>query len=169
MRRTAKRLMGKLMKRNGFVRCRASIRHKQSFCPVIFLPILTMFVLPGCGGEEGPRRLSLEGSVTNAGDPLRVEGRDVGIGMVVVEFYPVAEDGSASTDPLESASVSESGEFVLVDGIPPGRYKIAVRQWDPYPQVDRLDGRFSPVNTQIVRELTSDDQVLEIDVSKPEG
>lgn len=130
--------------------------------------VLAVCFLVGCG-EEGPQRLQLRGRVTDAGEPLHVEGRDVGLGMVVVEFYPVDAEDNPTAEPIETAHVSESGEFNLVDGIPPGRYQIAVRQWDPYPNVDRLEGRFSRERSEIVRDLTSEDDVLEIDVSRPEG
>ena len=126
-------------------------------------------LLVGCGGKEGPVRLQIHGHLTNAGQPLVVAGRDVGLGSVVVEFYPLDTAGNASAEPLETAHVPEGVEFNLVDGIPPGRYRIAVRQWDPYPQLDRLAGRFDRENTKIVRDITSETETLEIDVSRPEG
>jgi hypothetical protein len=133
------------------------------------LAVVVVPLLIGCGGREGPVRLVIHGKLTNAGEPLAVAGRDVALGMVVVEFYPLDAAGNASAEPLETANVPEDGEFNLVDGIPPGRYRIAVRQWDPYPQIDRLQGRFDRENTKIVRDLTSETETLEIDVSRPEG
>lgn len=123
----------------------------------------------GCAGDDDPTRLQISGKVTDAGQPLEVGGRDIGLGRVVVEFYPLDASGNAAGEPLETASVAESGEFELIDGIPPGRYRIAVRQWDPYPQTDRLQGRFDPENTPIVRDLTAETDSLEIDISRPEG
>jgi hypothetical protein len=139
--------------------------------PIAFAPwfVIATALVVGCGDDDGPPRLQIHGHLTNAGEPLRVAGADVGLGMVVVEFYPLDEKGQPPTEPLETAHVPASGEFNLVDGIPPGRYRIAVRQWDPYPQVDRLENRFDVHNTKIVRDLTDQTETLEIDVSRPEG
>jgi hypothetical protein len=145
----------------------ASGRTAKSFCPTIILSLWGLTV--GCGGEEGPPRLAISGKLTNAGQPLEVAGRDIGLGRVVVEFYPLDASGEPSLEPLETATVAANGEFNLVDGIPPGKYRIAVHQWDPYPQTDRLESRFDRESSPIVRDLTSETDSLEIDVSRPEG
>lgn len=43
-----------------------------------------------------------------------------------------------------------------------------VRQWDPYPQNDKLGGEFSEANSRIVREIGGGEDIS-IDVSRPEG
>ena len=51
-------------------------------------------------------------------------------------------------------------------GLPPGKYRIAVRQWDPYPDTDKLGGKFDAQNSPIVREITGEEDIV-IDLSKP--
>lgn len=74
--------------------------------------------------------------------------------MVLVRFYRIGDDGQQSTDP-EEAAVDAEGNLEVPgaagSGIPPGKYRIVVRQWDPYPQVDRLNGKFDEKNSQIIR------------------
>ena len=50
-------------------------------------------------------------------------------------------------------------------GVPPGKYRIAVQQFDPYPTTDKLDGKFAPGKTTIVREVNG--STLDIDLAKP--
>jgi hypothetical protein len=129
--------------------------------------LLVLVVFWGCSRnatEDGTVRV--RGRVTNAGQPLEVEGTDVGLGSVAVGFYPMY-DGEELVE-LTSAQANAEGHFELIDGIPPGTYRITVRQWDPYPQVDRLKGKFDEKRSKIVRQLTGEEDLV-IDVSKPEG
>ena len=41
------------------------------------------------------------------------------------------------------------------NGIKPGKYRVAVYQYDPYPQNDKLGGKFSKDKTPINVEVTS--------------
>lgn len=142
--------------------------------PYLFLSALLCLATSGCGGGGEPT-VSARGTVTDAGRPLQVKGRDLGLGTVVVQFYRIGDDPKGarrqSTDP-EEAVVDAEGNFRVPgrrgDGIPPGKYRIAVRQWDPYPQVDRLKGRFDEKNSPIIREITGEEDIV-IDVSKPKG
>ncbi len=124
----------------------------------------------GCGGS-GEEVVEAKGRVTDAGNVLQVEGRDIGVGYVRVEFYRIGDDGQQATE-SEGCVVDENGNFSLRgatgNGIPPGKYRIAVRQWDPFPDVDRLEGRFDAENSPIIREVTGQEDIV-IDVSKPEG
>jgi hypothetical protein len=136
----------------------------------LFLSALLCVITVGCGGS-GEEVVRARGKVTNAGQPLQVEGRDLGLGMVKIELYPIGDDGQQSTNP-EGTVADADGSFEVPgrdgNGIPPGKYRIVLRQWDPYPQVDKLKGRFDEQNSQIVREITGKEEIL-IDVSKPEG
>jgi len=135
--------------------------------------LAAVVALAGCGGggDDGPQVTAVSGELTKGGQPLEVSGREVGTGRVVVEFYQLKDDGSVSTDPFE-AEVAPDGSFQVAGlkgrGIPPGKYKIAVRQWDPYPQTDRLNGAFSRDQTPLVRQVESG-KPLVIDLDKPEG
>ncbi len=129
----------------------------------------------GCGGKSPSEGVVVvvRGKVTNAGQPLQVARADVGAGWVQIVFSKDAGTG-AVVDPNQTytTKADDSGAFELKgrfgNGIPPGKYRIAVRQWDPYPDKDRLDGKFSEQQTPIVREV-ADKLTIEIDLSKPEG
>jgi hypothetical protein len=136
-----------------------------------WLPLLALVcaVVSGCGGQHGDE-VTVRGKVTNGGEPLRVNGRELGLGYVEVHFYHIREDGSIDPDPAD-AGVEESGEFSVRGrdgrGIPAGKYRITVRQLDPAPDNDKLGGRFNLQNSRIVREVAGEE--ILIDVSRPEG
>jgi hypothetical protein len=71
--------------------------------------------------------------------------------------WPTDTDGTSYTVPGRSGN-----------GLPAGKYRIVVRQWDPFPDFDRLGGRFDEQNSPIIREITEDTEI-NIDVSRPEG
>lgn len=129
---------------------------------VAFLIAITV----GCNGEpSGPPRIQVQGEVTNNGEPLKVRPM---VGKVQVTFYPVTEAGQPPGDPKE-AVVQPNGEFKVPgidgNGIPAGKYKIAVRQWEEFPNKDVLKGKFDQKNTTIVRDITGQEDVI-IDVGK---
>jgi hypothetical protein len=132
---------------------------------------LLIVLLSGCGSGPKDDSVPVRGKVTNAGAPLTVKGREVQLGYVEVHFYRINEDGSVSTDPADAA-VEESGDFTVRGrdgrGLPPGKYKITVRQLDPAPANDKLQGRFDLKNSKIVRDVSPDKEIV-IDVSRPEG
>ena len=58
------------------------------------------------------------------------------------------------------------GKFTITD-VAPGNYKVGIEQFDPTPQVDKLNGVFHPSSSKIKR--TIDGQApLAIDLAKPE-
>jgi hypothetical protein len=130
---------------------------------------LPLALLLGCGKSD--RAVRATGRVTNAGEPLRVMGREMGLGMVQIQFFRI-DDGSLQASEAEGTVANEDGQFEVCGregkGITPGRYRIAVRQWDPYPQCDRLGGRFSEDNSPIIREVTGREAIL-IDLARPDG
>jgi len=85
------------------------------------------------------------------GQPLQVAQREIGVGQVAIEFIPAEPAGPAPQ--TYGAQADAAGKFSLPGGIPPGKYKIAVHQWDPYPNVDKLQGAFSKEKTPLVREI----------------
>jgi hypothetical protein len=110
-----------------------------------------------------------KGKVANAGQALQVSNPMVG--WVEVTFTAIGEDGKAKPGEKFSARADQTGAFTipgrLGKGLTPGKYRIAVRQWDPYPQTDKLNGKFDENNTKITREVGKGD--LDIDLSKPGG
>jgi len=146
----------------------------MSFCRMDrrgWIVLLGCLVAAGCGGSGGEEVVEVKGRLTNAGQPLEVQGKEVGLGLVQLQFYRLGPDGKPSTDP-EGARLDDQGNFTLPGrdgkGIPPGCYRIAVHQWDPYPQVDRLEGKFDVEKSPITREIDGKSEVI-IYVSKPEG
>ena len=128
----------------------------------LILVVLTLLSCLGCGGETGPKLVKAHGTVTKGGEVLQVAGRDIGVGMVQLEFIPA--EGNPATETY-GAVVDAEGKFDMPGGMPPGKYKVAVRQWDPYPQTDKLGGKFAATATPIVRDVTGD-QPIEIDLDK---
>ncbi len=62
--------------------------------------------------------------------------------------------------------VQPSGEFTVHDGLPAGKYILAVRQYDSGPQgTDSLKDKFRFKNSKIVEEIY-EDRVLDIDLDK---
>ncbi len=126
----------------------------------------------GCGGGSGEQLVQVHGTLTNAGQPLEVEGRDVGLGIVRVDFYEIDENGVQTTDPQPGLLAPDRKSYTVPgrsgNGLPVGKYRIVVRQWDPFPDFDRLEGRFDEQNSPIIREITEDTEI-NIDVSRPEG
>ncbi len=122
--------------------------------------LLVGALMAGCA-PQGEKVVRVKGRITQAGQPLEVQGRDLGLGSVQVLFYRIGDDGKQDTNG-EGGPVDENGYFTVLGrdgrGIPAGKYRIAVRQWDPYP-TDKLQGRFDEQNSPIIL----------IDVSKPEG
>jgi len=121
----------------------------------------------GCGGST-KEAVPAKGRLLHAGQPLQVQGMEAFAGMVQVEFYRIGPDGKLSDVP-ETAVADRDGYFDIgARGLAPGKYRIAVRQWDPYPEVDKLEGKFDASHSPIVREITGKEDIL-IDLSKPEG
>jgi hypothetical protein len=107
-----------------------------------------------------------KGKLTNAGKPLEVKPM---VGLLELTF--LREGGDGPVDP-QVAQVAPDGSFVVHgtggQGIPQGKYKIVVRQWEEYPNKDVLKGAFDEKNTKVVRDVTETGEIL-IDVSKPGG
>ncbi|MES2790155.1 MAG: hypothetical protein V4719_11070 [Planctomycetota bacterium] len=128
--------------------------------------MLWAVMLAGCGGApSGPPRIHVKGRVSNKGEPLKVRAM---VGRVQVTFYPVTAPGAPHSDPQEAA-VKPNGDFTVPGtdgkGIVAGQYKIAVRQWEEFPNKDLLAGKFDEKNTKLIREITGRDAVV-IDVSE---
>jgi hypothetical protein len=126
---------------------------------------LLLAALTGCGAGEP--RVTVTGRVTAGGKPLTFgpEGR------VEVYFTPVdAPPGDLATTSV-TATADADGRYRLAGpegkGVRPGRYRVRVRLFDPYPLRDRLARRFpepSPLVCEAVADRTFD---VEIDDLPP--
>lgn len=120
---------------------------------------LTLSLLvSGCGGGVKPR-----GKVTNEGKPLTVSDK----GLFVMSFILDGNSGKAY-----EVDTKRDGTFTVPGpdghGIPPGKYRISVEQFDPYPTTDLLMGKFKGPKSPIVRDVSGSGS-LDIDLSKPQG
>lgn len=132
--------------------------------------LISLLVQLGCSeaGFQLAGTVPLTGTVTDAGTPIHVEGLENATGMIVVGFCKVDDEGKGERIEESTAAVNPDGTFEVVDGVEPGNYAISVRAWEPYPQNDKLKGKFSPKKTKIIRRIDGE-TTLEIDVSNPEG
>lgn len=130
---------------------------------------LLLAVAAGCGGApvvEAPKT-TLQGKITKGGQPLPVNTTMGDYAHVQAIFMP-----ASGGEPI-NVRVGADGSFNIesADGKPPaaGKYRVAVRQWEPYPQTDKLGGRFDERNTPITVEVTDPPKDLNIDLDKPQG
>lgn len=126
--------------------------------------------LIGCSAEgyKLGGTVKLAGTLAQDGQPIHVEGLENATGMIVIGFCPLDAEGNGERIEVTTAGVNADGTFEVVDGIEPGKYAISVRAWEPYPQVDKLKGKFSPRKTKIIRDIDGD-TVLDLEVANPEG
>lgn len=130
-------------------------------------PILLMLAaaVVGCGKPK-ENVVRVKGRLTDNGQPLVVQRPEIGLGVVKLEFWPANADPNA--EPF-SANADKEGNYTVSglngNGIAPGKYRIAVYQWDPYPNIDRLKSRFSLQKTPIIRDITGEPgQEVTIDI-----
>lgn len=117
---------------------------------------LFAFALLACVGcSEAPS--IVKGSVTKGGEALQVSGQ----GDIQIHF--IQEENGKMTGQTFMASVDSTGHFEAE--VPAGDYRIAVQQLDPYPDVDKLKGKFSQNKTPIKQSVKAGD-TLDIDLSQ---
>lgn len=135
----------------------------------LMLLFAVALALAGCGGPAGPVCVKLTGSLTKGGQPLQVHGQEADLGRVQICFYVLNEQGQPAGEHWD-AKVGADGKFRVYGpsgkGIPPGKYRIAVFQWDPYPGTDKLNGAFSEKKSTIVRDIAGDTE-LTIELDRP--
>lgn len=151
--------------------------------PICLLAAAWAPLVLGCG-QAAPGKSVVKGRIVQDGEPLVVEGMEIGVGRI--EVLLVGADGFAR----ERALANADGYFTFIgdgEGIKPGTYKIAVKQLEqrrpggpppgpptgpPGPQsgagdVDKLAGDFDEKNTPIEREIGEGDVDLgTIDLAK---
>lgn len=139
----------------------------KQLCAAAMLGLIVFLV--GCG-ESVPKdnSVAVSGKLTSGGQPLRVEMAASGAGWVELRFYSL--DGSGNMGETYYISrVADDGAFKVLGpsdhGLPPGKYKVIVRQWDPFPSTDKLDGKFDETHSTIVREITGP-TTIELDIAK---
>jgi hypothetical protein len=153
------------------------------------LGVFVCATVAGCssGPREGPVVL-VTGKLTNKGVPLEVK-KGTGLAGGVEVVFSAYTEGGKRPDPSKifPAEVNADGSFKLGGrfgrGIPLGKYRIGVHQYEPVERkpgvkmpkgvsargVDLLQGKFDDLTSPIVREITEKDTTIEIDISKPQG
>lgn len=114
------------------------------------LGILAVAILFLTGCEQSDPVIT--GTVTNDGQALQVSDN----GDIQIEFV---QDGTGQS---YLASVQKDGTYELQ--APPGDYRVAVKQLDPYPNVDKLKGKFSQQETPIKKTLAGS-ETIDIELS----
>jgi hypothetical protein len=130
---------------------------------------LTPVVLAGCPGEtvvQGPAT-TMKGKITKGGQPLPLNTSLGGYAYVEVSLTPT----SGGVPYITRAAADGSFAIDTADGKPPpaGKYRVGVRQWEPYPQTDKLGGAFDDKRSPIVVDITDPPKDLNIDLDKPQG
>lgn len=121
----------------------------------ISLCLLTLVMLACVGCGQAPS--IVKGSVTQDGQALQVSEQ----GDVQIHF--IQEENGKMTGQTYMASIDPSGQFEAE--VPAGDYRIAVQQLDPYPNVDKLKGKFDQNKTPIKQSIKPGD-TLDIDLSQ---
>lgn len=123
--------------------------------------------LPAC--TSGPKPIKVTGKLNYKDQPLKVDPK----GGVTLSFIQAAEDDKPST--TYNAEINRDDMTFVVKsrdpkGIPPGKYRIAVNLMMPEQtaQVQEINQRFSPQDTKIERDITTEEPIV-LDLSKPEG
>jgi hypothetical protein len=129
-----------------------------------FLVLLCLLPLTACSKPAGPQMVACQGTLLKDGKPLEVAQREIGVGQVKIDFIPA--DATGPTPQSFGATVDPKGNFSVPGGMTPGKYKVAVYQWDPYPNVDKLQGAFAPDKTSLIREVDGKSDI-KIDLAQP--
>ncbi|PHS16461.1 MAG: hypothetical protein COA78_03800 [Blastopirellula sp.] len=130
--------------------------------PILFI----VGILSGCGGS-GKDEHPVRGRVHNGGEALTITSDIPGAAYVEISFYPLSDTGTADEARVMLATAEADGSFSVEGesggGLAPGKYKVEIRQWDPYPDNDKLKGKFSLKNSKI--EVTVPSDSYDYDVS----
>src|SRR5688572_33427947 len=95
--------------------------------------LATLAIFHGC--ESKPRTVTVTGSVTRGGQPLPVSKT----GYVQIMLLP--DIGADEHYTTRVGRYENDGTF-LIPEVPPGKYRIGIEQFDPNPQIDKLNGAF---------------------------
>jgi hypothetical protein len=129
------------------------------FCLAVGVSLLGL--VGGC--NSGPAKVNVSGTVSKNGQPLKVSKQGV------VEIMFVSQGSDTERQKTKTAEADpETGKY-QIKGIEVGKYKVTIRQIDPMPTTDLLDGAFNKQNSKILRDVESNDQVIDIDIARDAG
>ena len=147
--------MDKLSRR---IRSYEPIMYKTGSRRATLIALAVLLCMGGCGG---PRNVTVTGTVVRNGQPLAPSPT----GVVQITLVPDVPQGTPYTTYVGRPDAA--GKFEILE-VPPGKYRVAVEQLDPTPQVDKLGGAFSTSSSKIMRQIDGKEPLV-IDLSKPEA
>jgi hypothetical protein len=107
----------------------------------------------GCGVKN----VNVTGTVLRDKQPIELSPT----GALQITLIPDVPPGTPYT--TYPGRADATGKFEVLD-VPPGKYKIAVEQFDPNPMTDKLQGKFAADKTKIVKEVNGQ-APLEVDLA----
>ncbi len=120
--------------------------------------LLSLLVgLAGCGAD---RKIAISGTVTRGGEKLTWPDG----GLLLVIFFP--EDRVRNPD-VYSAETNIATSAYAIASIPPGRYKVAVQQFDTK-FTDTMNAAYDPSKTTLMIDVPPDGGTLDIEIPAPE-
>ena len=138
---------------------------KNRFYGFNFLPLLVLLCAVGCGGGNVP----MGGTVTFSDN-----GEPVTVGTV---FFTT--DTFEAYGPLQSDGTYKIGSVKEADGLPPGKYKVYIRDAHEYQRVGEGDNVVdnvvpliapkyaSPTTSDLEVEVTSSQRTFDFTVDRP--
>lgn len=120
--------------------------------------LVACLLVPACTGEK---KVTVTGNIARGGQPLKLSPT----GVLLVTLVPEAPPNDTYTSRI--AECDQTGAFTIKE-VTPGKYKIGVEQFDPNPQIDKLNAAFRADTGKIIREIDGK-APLAIDLAKPAG
>ncbi len=111
-----------------------------------------------CGCSSSPKPCSINGTVTRGGE--KMTWPDGGILLVI--FFP--EDRVTHPE-VYAAQTDIATSTYTIAAIPPGRYKVAVQQFDTK-FGDALNGAYDPTKTTLFFDVPPEGGVIDLDIPK---
>jgi len=112
-----------------------------------------------CAGCKRETNVTVTGRVLKNGQPLAI-GPTGNVQITLVPDLPPDEHYTSRIGECD-----KEGNFTITN-VKPGRYKIGVEQFDPNPQMDKLNGAFTAAGGKITRDLDGKAPVV-IELTKP--
>lgn len=119
---------------------------------------VSLVMLSGCGESYSPDAgVIVTGKVVQGGAPVPVPPTDDGYDGVEVQFF--GADPNNLTLATSGATCDAAGNFEIAyagEGIPPGKYKVAIFVRKGGPETDMLEGKLANGVTTIEFDIPAD-------------
>lgn len=104
-------------------------------------------------------KYNVSGTITRDGKPLEWKSDE---GVLDVKFVPL--DRTRDDRVYRAETTTSAGAYTI--RIPAGSYRVSMQQLDPYPTHDLLDFALNMKDSFIHRDVTKNDEVIDIDIPK---